>query len=72
MRYRYSDYPADLLRQLLTLQELTRLFLQLVLQTGGNVEEALRWMKYLQERGIIDPGIDLEQFRRALEKNEIV
>lgn len=72
MRYRYAEFPADLLRRLLTFQELTRLFLQLVLQTGGDVEEALRWMQYLQERGIIDEGIDLEAFRRALEKNEIV
>jgi Ca-activated chloride channel homolog len=72
MRYRYAEYPADLLRRLLTFQELTRLFLQLVLQTGGDVEEALRWMRYLQDRGIIDESIDLEAFRRALEKNEIV
>ena len=72
MRYRYADYPVDLLRQLLTMQELVKLFLQLVLQTGGDVEEALRWMKYLQERGMIDPGIDLEEFRKALQKSEIV
>src|SRR5712691_6593460 len=72
MRYRYSDYPVDLLRALLTYQELVKLFLQLVLQTGGDVEEALRWMKYLQDRGIIDPGIDLEEFRKELQKNEIV
>jgi Ca-activated chloride channel homolog len=72
MRFRYAEYPADLLRRLLTFQELTRLFLQLVLQTGGDVEEALRWMRYLQERGIIDERIDLEAFRRSLEKNEIV
>ena len=72
MRYRYSDYPVDLLRQLLTMQELVKLFLQLVLQTGGDVEEALRWMKYLQDRGMIDPGIDLEEFRKELQKSEIV
>ena len=72
MRYRYSDYPVDVLRALLTYQELVKLFLQLVLQTGGDVEEALRWMKYLQERSIIDPSIDLEEFAKALQKNELV
>ena len=72
MRYRYGEFPVDLLRALLTFQELTKLFLQLVLQTGGDVEEALTWMKYLQERGMIDPSIDLDEFRRALEKNEVV
>ncbi len=72
MRYRYSDFPTDLLRQLLTYQELVKLFLQLVLQTGGDVDEALRWMKYLQERGIIGEEVDLDEFARALQKNEIV
>ncbi|HYB53185.1 MAG TPA: VWA domain-containing protein, partial [Thermoanaerobaculia bacterium] len=72
VRYRYSDFPVDLLRRLLTYQELVKLFLQLVLQTGGDVDEALRWMKYLQERGIIGEEVDLEQFARALQKNEIV
>jgi Ca-activated chloride channel family protein len=43
-----------------------------VLQTGGDVDEALKWMKYLQDRGIIDPSIDLEEFRKELARNEIV
>jgi Ca-activated chloride channel homolog len=72
MRFRYSDYPTDLVRQLLTYQELVKLFLQIVLQTGGDVEEALEWMKYLQDRGMIDESIDLEQFRKELQKNELV
>src|SRR3984893_19209856 len=72
MRYRYADSPIDLLRGLLTFQELLTLFLQLVLQTGGDVEESLRWMRYLQERGMIDPGIDLEEFRKELQKSEMV
>ncbi len=72
MRYRYSDYPVDLLRGLLTYQELVKLFLQIVLQTGGDVEEALNWMKYLQERGMIDENIDLDAFRQELQKSEIV
>ena len=48
MRSRYGDYPVDLLRQLLTFQELTKLFLQLVLQTGP---DAHRWFTILQEPG---------------------
>jgi Ca-activated chloride channel homolog len=72
MRYRYAEFPAELLRNLLTYQELLKLFLQLVLQAGGDVEEALRWMKYLQDRGVIDESIDLDRFRQALEKGEVV
>ena len=66
MRYRYSEFPVDLLRALLTYQELVKLFLQLVLQTGGDVEEALRWMRYLQDRGVIDPRVNLDEFAKAL------
>ena len=29
MRYRYEEFPVDLLRELLTYQELVKLFLQL-------------------------------------------
>ena len=72
MRYRYAEFPYELLQQLLNQQELMKLFLQLVLQTGGDVEEALRWMKYLQDRGMIDPSIDLDEFRKALEKSDVV
>jgi len=72
MRYRYADYPTDLVRELLTMDELTKLFWQLVLQTGGDVEEALRWMQYLQDRGLIHPGVDLGAFRKELEKREMI
>src|SRR5215472_8162338 len=54
------------------MDELSKLFWQLVLQTGGDVEEALRWMKYLQQRGLIDPSIGLGKFREELEKRELV
>jgi uncharacterized protein with von Willebrand factor type A (vWA) domain len=72
VRYRYQDFPTDMLRALLTMEELTKLFFQLVLQTGGDVEEALNWMKYLQEQGILDPSIDLDRFRKELEKREMI
>jgi uncharacterized protein with von Willebrand factor type A (vWA) domain len=49
---------------------LRRLFNHLLLQTGGDVEEAMRWMRALQERGFLDPDVDLDAFfARLMEEN---
>ena len=72
MRHRYSWLDPDLIRQLLAEMGLRRLFNHLLLQSGGDVEEAMRWMKELQERGFIDPSVDLDAFfARLLEENVI-
>ena len=39
--YRYGELPLDLLRALLTFDELLKLFLDLATRTGGDVEKAL-------------------------------
>ncbi len=72
MEFRYGELPFDLLQSLLTYEELLKLFLDLVTRLGGDVEEAMRWLKELQRRGIIDPRIDLESFRAALEQQGLV
>src|SRR5438105_15276791 len=72
MRQRYSHLDPDLIRQLLAEMGLRRLFNQLLLQSGGDVEEAMRWMRMLQERGLIDENIDLASFfARLMEENVI-
>ena len=72
MDYRYGELPLDLLRALLSFEELLKLFLELVNRAGGDVEEALSFMRELQRRGILDPSLDLEEFRRALEERGLV
>jgi hypothetical protein len=62
MRLRYSHLDPDLIRQLLAEMGLRRLFNHLLLQSGGDVEEAMRWMRILQERGFIDENVDLDAF----------
>ena len=72
MRHRYGYLDPDLIRQILNEMGLRRLFNHLLLQTGGDVEEAMRWMRALQDRGLIDPGVDLEAFfARLVEENVI-
>src|SRR3954463_9448620 len=72
MRHRYSYLDPDLIRQLLAEMGLRLLFNHLLLQSGGDVDEAMRWMRALQDRGYIDPDIDLDAFfARLMEENVI-
>ncbi len=72
MRQRYGYLDPDLIRQLLAEMGLRRLFNQLLLQTGGDVEEAMEWMRQLQQRGFIDPDVDLEAFFAQLVEDNIL
>jgi uncharacterized protein with von Willebrand factor type A (vWA) domain len=72
MRHRYGYLDPDLIRRLLSEMGLRRLFNQLLLQSAGDVEEAMRWMRVLQERGYLDPEIDLDAFfAQLLDENTI-
>jgi len=70
VRHRYLHLDPDLVRSLLAGEELLRLFNQLYLASGGDVEEAMAWMRHLQEQGYIDPSVDLDAFFAALEAGE--
>ncbi|HYH10503.1 MAG TPA: VWA domain-containing protein [Thermoanaerobaculia bacterium] len=72
MRHRYSHLDPELIRQLLAEMGLRRLFNHLLLQTSGDVEEAMRWMRMLQERGYIDPDVDLEAFFAQLMQENVI
>jgi uncharacterized protein with von Willebrand factor type A (vWA) domain len=72
MKYRYSEWDEDMVRRLLADRGLTRLFNYILLQTNGDVDEALRWMRYLQERGILTDDADLDEFERRLREDRII
>ncbi|HVT43132.1 MAG TPA: VWA domain-containing protein [Thermoanaerobaculia bacterium] len=70
MRHRYGWLDPELIRRLLSELGLRRLFNHLLLQSGGDVEEAMQWMRALQQQGYLDPNIDLEAFfARLAEEN---
>ncbi|MGZ8867674.1 MAG: hypothetical protein ACXW2P_04955, partial [Thermoanaerobaculia bacterium] len=72
MRQRYAYLDPALIQQILNEMGLRRLFNHLLLQTGGDVEEAMQWMRALQERGLIGEEVDLDAFfARLLEENVI-
>jgi uncharacterized protein with von Willebrand factor type A (vWA) domain len=43
-----------------------------VLASGGDVDEAMNWMRYLQEQGYISQEVDLEAFFASLEDQQLV
>ena len=64
MRHQYLYLDPELIQALLAGLDLLRLFNQLVLATGGDVEEAMDWMRYLQQQGHLPEEIDLEAVLR--------
>jgi Ca-activated chloride channel homolog len=72
VRHSYFHFDEELLRRLLDQQALKRLFNQLLLQSGGDVERAMDWMRQLQMRGLIDPSLDLDRFLEALVESSIL
>ena len=72
MRHRYSHLDPDLIRQLLEEMGLRRLFNHLLLQAGGDAEQAMRWMRMLQQRGYIDENVDLEAFFAQLTEENLL
>ncbi|HEY4589645.1 MAG TPA: hypothetical protein VII86_10490, partial [Thermoanaerobaculia bacterium] len=72
MRHQYLYLDPELIKALLAGLDLLRLFNQLVLATGGDVEEAMDWMRYLQQQGHLPEEIDLEQFFASLENQSLV
>ena len=72
MRHRYSYLDPELIRQLLAEMGLRRLFNQLLLQSGGDVDEAMRWMRMLQQRGYIDENVDLDAFFAQMEWENVI
>lgn len=72
MRQRYSYLDPDLIRRLLSELGLRRLFNHLLLQTGGDVDEAMNWMRMLQERGYIGDDVDLDAFFAQLMQQNII
>ncbi|HEY0782013.1 MAG TPA: VWA domain-containing protein, partial [Thermoanaerobaculia bacterium] len=72
MRHRYQYLDPNLLRQLLAGLDLLRLFNQLVLASGGEVNEAMDWMRYLQQEGYIAEDVDLDRFFASLEEQNLV
>ena len=72
MRFRYSRLDPELLERLRRMRDLRRLFDELVLRTGGDPVEALRWMEELRRRGYLPEDADLQKFASSLEQSGVI
>ena len=72
MRHRYRHLDTDLIRSMLAGMQLQSLFNQLVLASGGDVEQAMEWMRYLQQQGYLDENVDLDEFFESLEDQQFL
>ncbi len=72
MRHRYSHLDPSLLERLLAELDLSKLFNELLLASGGDAEQAMQWMRELQERGYLSPDIDLDAFFDELERQQVL
>jgi Ca-activated chloride channel homolog len=72
VRHKYFYLDPALLQAILAGLDLLRMFNQLVLASGGDVDEAMNWMRYLQEQGYLSEDVDLEAFFASLEDQQLV
>ena len=72
MHWRYLKWDDSLAAAVAAFEDLLSLFNFLLLQASGDVDRVLQWMRYLQERGMIDADVDLEEFRDRLEDENLI
>ncbi len=69
MDFRYSKFDPRKLALKQLLEKLQEIFNYLVLQTGGDIETALEYLKYIGERyGLFNDGFTIEDFKKYLER----
>jgi Ca-activated chloride channel homolog len=70
VRFDYSRWQGPRPDEVEFLRQLMDIYRNLLLQTGGDVDEALRWMaRFGKEYGFFDERFGLEDFQRLLEKS---
>lgn len=72
MNFEYLKWDDSLAKALENFSNLMSLFNFLLLQASGDVDQVLRWMRYLQRRGFLNQQFDLEKFREQLEHQAII
>lgn len=71
-RFRYFRFDEALLRDLAEFKNVLDLFNHLLLQSGGDVDEALEMLRYLGRQGYLPDGFDVEKFAKRLEDEEYI
>ena len=73
MRFRYSRWRPDAATDEQRLQQMVSLFSYLAVQTSGNVEEALEWLKRLaEEYGLLDEKMSMDDIIDKLREMGVI
>src|ERR671925_11887 len=73
MRYRYSKWTAESRTDEQRLQALSQLFSYLLIQTSGEVEDALEILRQIaREHGFFDENLSLEEIINKLVQEGII
>jgi uncharacterized protein with von Willebrand factor type A (vWA) domain len=69
MRFDYGKWKGPRPDDIAFIKELMEIYRNLLLQTGGDVEEALKWMEHFGEQyGFFNDTFGVEQFKKMLEE----
>src|SRR5213078_3162190 len=69
MRFDYQKWKGPKPGDVEFLKQLMEIYRNLLLQTGGDVDEALRWMEHFgREYGFFDDNFSVEDFKKLLEE----
>ena len=69
MRFEYSKWQGPRPDDIRFIRQLMEIYRNLLLQTGGDVEEALRWMEHFGEQyGFFNDKFGIEDFKKLLEQ----
>ena len=70
MRFDYSKWKGPKPGDAEFLKQMMEIYRNLLLQTGGDVDEALRWMEHFgREYGFFDENFSIEDFKKLLEES---
>jgi len=72
VEYRYVRWDPERIKRLAGQSDLMKLFNYLLLQTNGDVEEALRHLEYMQSQGYLPSDWNLEDFKKQLDDEGFV
>src|SRR6266699_3573580 len=73
MRFRYSKWTPESMTDEQRLEGMISLFSQLLIQTNGDVEEALQWLRQLaQEYGLFDENLSPDELVEKLKEMGII
>jgi uncharacterized protein with von Willebrand factor type A (vWA) domain len=73
MRFRYTKWTPDSKTDEQRLESLVSLFSYLLLQTSGDVQEAMEWLRQLaEEHGIFDKDLSMEDLIQKLKEMGII